>query len=98
MSNWCKNIVRPKPKKVGILKQMGTWCYENKWIILDFICWLGLSIISVAYARTLDAKSRSGLLHAMCILGLVSVQVSNKSNYWKYAIYITAIIIIRLMT
>lgn len=97
MSNWCKNIVRPKPKKVGILKQMGTWCYENKWTILDFICWLGLSIISVVYARTLDAKSRSGLVHAMCILGLMSVQTSNKANYWKYVLYIITIIIIRVM-
>ena len=98
MSNWCKNIVKSKPKKVSTLKQMSTWCYKNKLVVLNFICWIGLSIASVLYARTLDAKSQSGLAHAMCILGLMSVQILNKTNYLKYIPYIIAIIIIKSMT
>lgn len=98
MANWCKNVIKPKPKKVNTLKQMCTWCYEKGWSILNFICWLGASIGMISYARTLDTDSQSGLVHIMCIFGLISVQISSKTNYWKYAPYIIAIIIIKAMS
>ena len=97
MSNWCKNIVRPKSKKIDTLKQMCTWCYEKRWGILNFMCWLGTSIGMVYYARTLDADSQSGLVHIMCMFGFMSVQISDKTNYSKYIPYIIAIIMIKAM-
>lgn len=97
MSNWCKNMVKPKPKKVGALKQMCTWCYEKRWHILNFICWLGASIGTVSYARTLNAEAQSKLVYLMCMFGLMSVQISGKEGHLKYVPYIIAIIIIKAM-
>ncbi len=98
MANWCKNVIKPKPKKVGTLKQLCMWCYEKRWSILNFICWLGASVGLVLYARTLDADSQSGLVHLMCIFGLISVPSSGSNNYWKYVPYIIAIIVIKAMS
>ena len=90
-------MVKPKPKKIGALKQMYTWCCEKRWRILNFICWFGLSIGAISYARTLNAEAQSKLVYLMCMFGLMSVQISGKEGHLKYVPYITAIIIIKAM-
>ena len=100
MANWCRNIVKEKPKKDKLYVTLINYLYANKLSYIEFLISCLISVASFLYAQQLDADLRSKLVKFMCLIGFLSVQVSSKTKIREYYVYvpvIVAIILIKLM-
>ena len=100
MSNWCKNKVRVKKKKLSLLEQFKNWFFLNLSVIIENVLCIAVSIGAVVYSLHLTEDARLKLVQFMCFVGILSITMiqkrENKNNF-RYLSLILAIIVIRCM-
>ena len=100
MSNWCKNKVRVKEKKLSLLEQSNNWFFLNLSVIIENVFYTAISIGAVVYSLHLTEDASFNLVQFMCFVGILSITMipkrENKNNF-RYLPFILAIIVIRCM-
>lgn len=106
MSNWCKNMTKPKTEQLSLGRQFCNWAYDNCWKIIEFVVWTAVSIALLIYGASLSTEARDQLIKFMCLVGFVTVQpmerdrngyYKHNKNYARYVPYILAIITIKCL-
>jgi len=106
MSNWCKNMTKPKAEQLSLGRQFCNWAYDNCWKIIEIVVWTAVSIGLLVYGTYSSTEARDQLVKFMCLLGFITAQPIERDgngyykynkNYARYIPYILAILTIKCL-